>query len=261
MAPAMAASQSMHRTASYADYTHGVDSYEVQQYMQQRHNMANSVHEFHPAAMAEQPQTIHVGQRANPCYVTDSSNPGIATMNTNTLQHVFHNQIPRTHVQRPHLEIPYSAPGLNASIQSSPSAFSAASGRSPTLPDGFYSHQAVQAASYNLQATAASPDHAQPMMQYHQMATAATQQQHAHHVVPRSSPAVTAMPTANYAQASPHQEAQNTPWYQYQSPIEVVTIGQLPAFGTGMYDLFDGPKIEFEDPTMPLPSSNRIETL
>ena len=36
--------------------------------------------------------------------------------------------------------------------------------------------------------------------------------------------------------------------------MEVTTIGQLPAYGTGVYDLC-GPKIEFDDPTMQLPSS------
>ncbi|KAG5951602.1 hypothetical protein E4U53_002706 [Claviceps sorghi] len=48
--------------------------------------------------------------------------------------------------------------------------------------------------------------------------------------------------------------------YQYQPSVADVTIGQIPAFGTGVYDIYSGHKIEFDDASMQLPSS-RIETL
>jgi hypothetical protein len=48
--------------------------------------------------------------------------------------------------------------------------------------------------------------------------------------------------------------------YQYQPPVEVATIGQIPAFGSAVYDMYSGPKLEFDDPTMQLPSS-RVETM
>ncbi|KAG6010868.1 hypothetical protein E4U21_002536 [Claviceps maximensis] len=48
--------------------------------------------------------------------------------------------------------------------------------------------------------------------------------------------------------------------YQYQPSVEVTTIGQIPAFGTGVYDMYSGQKIEFDDVSMHLPGS-RIDTM
>ncbi|KAH7228564.1 uncharacterized protein BKA55DRAFT_667889 [Fusarium redolens] len=58
--------------------------------------------------------------------------------------------------------------------------------------------------------------------------------------------------TGHYAPTSgqPHQEQ----WSHYDPPIEATTIGQLPAYGTAVYDIY-GPKIEFEDPYLQLPIS------
>jgi hypothetical protein len=42
--------------------------------------------------------------------------------------------------------------------------------------------------------------------------------------------------------------------------VEVATIGQLPVFGSGVFDLYGGPKIEFDDPSMQMPSE-RVATL
>ncbi|KAJ3472556.1 hypothetical protein NLG97_g10895 [Lecanicillium saksenae] len=53
----------------------------------------------------------------------------------------------------------------------------------------------------------------------------------------------------------PSPQTETDQWYQYQAPVEVATIGQLPAYGSGIYDLYGGPKIEFDDPSMQLPSS------
>ncbi len=65
-------------------------------------------------------------------------------------------QIPRQGVERLPLEIPYSqGPPMAGSVQSSPSSFSAVSGRSPSTQDGFYTHAPTQAATYALHA--ASP--------------------------------------------------------------------------------------------------------
>jgi len=59
------------------------------------------------------------------------------------------------------------------------------------------------------------------------------------------------------------QEQQQQQWYdsaQYQSPVEVATIGSLPPFGSGgLYDPW-GPKLDFEDPSMQMPSA-RIESM
>lgn len=98
------------------------------------------------------------------------------------------------------------------------------------MHDSLYTHQPPASATYGLQeAHAVEPSN--NMVSY-------TQQMHQ----TRSS-----QPEAEWV-------------YQYQSPVEVATIGQIPAFGTGVYDMYSGPKIEFDDPTMQLPSS-RVETI
>ncbi len=45
----------------------------------------------------------------------------------------------------------------------------------------------------------------------------------------------------------------------YQAPVEVTTIGQIPAYGSGVYEPW-GPKMDFDDATMQLPSV-RIENM
>ncbi|KAK4246962.1 hypothetical protein C7999DRAFT_32646 [Corynascus novoguineensis] len=61
-------------------------------------------------------------------------------------------------------------------------------------------------------------------------------------------------------QGQPQQQQQ---WYdsaQYQPPVEVATIGSLPPFGSGgIYDPW-APKLDFDDPTMQMPSA-RIESM
>ncbi|KAL6405797.1 hypothetical protein AUP68_10936 [Ilyonectria robusta] len=148
----------------------------------------------------------------------------------------------------------YPPSGIAASIQSSPSTFSAASVHSPLVQNGFYPHQQQHAPSYTLQAV--SPvDYQHSMPSYPQSM---------HHAMSQAQQPVTSQAqqnqtptTENYHQ--PAAQSQEEHWPQYQPPIEATTIGQLPAYGPGVYDLY-GPKIEFDDPTMQLPSS-RIESL
>uniref|UniRef100_A0A0D2YFJ1 Uncharacterized protein n=1 Tax=Fusarium oxysporum (strain Fo5176) TaxID=660025 RepID=A0A0D2YFJ1_FUSOF len=47
--------------------------------------------------------------------------------------------------------------------------------------------------------------------------------------------------------------------FRYQPLVTGVTIGQIPAFTSGVCDMYSGPKVGFNDPTMQLPSS-RVET-
>jgi len=168
--------------------------------------------------------------------------------------HPQYQQIPRQGVERLPLEIPYSAPGLAGSIQSSPSSFSAASGRSPSTQDGFYTHApTAQAATYALH-TASPVEQQQPQMVTFQGQMAQAPQQQ-----PQPQQQQQGAPEQYQQQ---HGQAEEQQWYNgvaYQPPVEVATIGQLPAYGTSVYDPW-GPKIEFEDPSMQLPSA-RIENM
>ncbi|KAK4179990.1 putative zinc finger domain protein [Triangularia setosa] len=208
-------------------------------------------------------------------FVADSNNPGVATMNTNPHpapppqvhhhhHHAQYQTIPRqppTGVERLPLEIPYpSAPGLAASIQSSPSSFSAGSGRSPSTQEGFYTHAPpAQAATYALHA--ASPVVEQQQQQQQQTMYPPPQQTQQQ---PTSQPQ-----ESKYYEPQPvgqqrDEDQQQQQWYSgahavYQPPVEVATI---PGYGPGgVYDPWGtGPKLEFDDSGLQLPSA-RIESM
>jgi hypothetical protein len=258
-------------------------------------------------------------------FVPDQNNPGVATMNTNqhaAPQHQYHPQVPRQGERLP-LEIPSypNASDLASSIpNSSPGSFSAASGRSPSTQDGFYTHvPAGQTAAYSLHAASPVTQQGPQMMgfqgqlppsqqQQAQAAAAAAAQQVMTHAAAQQQPqqqqqqpqqqhqqqhqqqqASQAGPPEQYPHQHQHRQHQQQPphaqqqaaqqqqqqqqqqqappppqqWYDsapYQSPVEVATIGALPPFGAGgLYDPW-GPKLEFDDPTMQLPSA-RIESM
>ncbi|KAK7419176.1 hypothetical protein QQX98_003516 [Neonectria punicea] len=251
----------LHRASSFHEFGQQMHTYPIQQPQQYvgRHTITSSVPpEFHPQAVAEQQTGMHMLHRTASIprqgyYVTDQSNPGIATLNTNPIQHQYQ-LAQQQQVDRSSMEIPYPTSGIAPSIQSSPSTFSAASVQSPLMQDGFYAHQQHHPTPYALQA-------ASPVDSHHSMPPYT---QSIHQAMAQAQQPVTSQPqqnqtptTENYHQSTiPSQEEH---WPQYQPPMEVTTIGQLPAYGTGVYDLC-GPKIEFDDPTMQLPSS-RLETM
>ncbi|CAM1509948.1 Fc.00g002830.m01.CDS01 [Cosmosporella sp. VM-42] len=256
--PPMPQGQTMHRAASFADFGQHVHGYPVQQQYGHRHSIPTSnPHEYHGQTVAEQHPGVHMinrnpGMPQHPYYVTDQTNPGIATMNTQALQAQY--QLAHQQVERPVIEIPYSAAGVTASVQSSPGSFSPSSGRSPSMQDNLYPHRPAQGATYALHS--ASPvDSQQVLAQYsHPMQQAMNEPQHA---VVNQARQTHVSSVDQYHHDSPQPDPEQ--WYQYQPQIEVTTIGQLPPYGTGVYDLY-GPKIEFDDPTMQLPSS-RLESL
>lgn len=227
-----------------------MSSYSMSQQIPHRHSVSGEGQEY-PTGQGPQHgmQMIHrTPSMPQHFYVIEQSNPGIATMNTTAVQHQQAYHIPRQHVERAAIEIPYST-GSITSMSSSPGSFSPASGHSPTIQEGMYTHQAPQPPAYALQdASPVEQQQQHSIVQYSQQMPQGISQ--AQQQAPQAAP-------EQYQQASqPEAEA----WYQYQAPVEVATIGQLPPFGSGVYDLYGGPKIEFDDPTMQLPSS-RIETM
>ncbi|KAH8178299.1 zinc finger, c2H2 type domain-containing protein [Sarocladium implicatum] len=182
-------------------------------------------------------------------YVTEQHNPGVATMNTSGFHRSFHH--PRN-VEQGTVNLSYGAQPIEE-VRNSPGRYSLSSGRSPAPQGGLYAPP-VQTVSYSMPATPAL-EHPGPMVQYAQQMP-----QHmgrAQHALPVRA-VQTGTPNGSYHQPSPPIEAE--PWYQYQPPIEVTTIGQLPVFGSGVFDMYGGPKIEFEDPSMQMPSA-RVDTL
>ncbi|ODA81000.1 hypothetical protein RJ55_03960 [Drechmeria coniospora] len=246
--PAMThAAHGMHRAATFAHFGHQMNNYNLSQQMPHRHSASvEAPQDFHATPNQSQQHGMQMLHRTPSMqqhyYVIEQSNPGIATMNT-SMQPAYH--IPRQHLERAAIDIPYSA-GSMTSLSSSPASFSPASGQSPTIADGMYTHQAPPA-PYAMQ-------DASPVDQQHRMVQYAQQMPQA--IGQPQPPPVQSTPDQYQPPSQPEPEA----WYQYQSPVEVATIGSLPPFGSAEYDLFAGPKIEFDDPSMQLPSS-RIETM
>ena len=264
----MSHGHTMHRAASFADFGQHMNPYMPQQFGH-RHSLSGGPHEYHGMPVHEQQHPVQVLHRTasmpqHSYYVTEQANPGVATMNTH--HQVAHQvapqyQVPRQQVERLPLEIPYSAPGLSGSIQSSPSSFSAASGRSPSTQEGFYTHQPTQAATYALHS--ASPvEQQQPMIQYspplsHHQNLNAPQQP-----LPSQAPPQTQAPPPQEQYQPPPPQPEPEGWYNgvpYQAPVEVANIGGIPTYGSVPYDIW-GPKAEYEDPSMQLPSA-RIENM
>ncbi|KAH7111949.1 hypothetical protein B0J13DRAFT_631669 [Dactylonectria estremocensis] len=198
---------SLHRASSFPEFGQQMHAYPLQQqeYVG-RHAIPSSVPpEFHAQAVAEQQAGIHMLHRPTSTprpayYVTDQSNPGIAKMSTNPIQHQY--QLAQQQVNRSSLEMLYPPSGIATSIQSSLSIFFAASAASPVD-----SHHSIPSHTQSIH---------QAMNQAQQPVTSQAQQNQT--------------PTENCHQ--PAAQSQEEHWPQYQPSIEVTTIGQLPAHGT-----------------------------
>lgn len=255
--PEMSQSQPVNRSTSFSDFGSQVQGYPMQHQYHHRNDVSSGMaHEFHEQPVHDQHNDLQMVNRTpsipqHSYYVTEQNNPGVATMNNSALQSQY--QLGHHGVERPVVEIPYSAAGPTASVQSSPNSFSPVSGRSPSMHGSFYVQQPSHNASYTLQST--SPDSQPPPTQYSQPIQQGMEESQ-HSVANQSRPNHLSS-VDQYQQPPNHQNAEQ--WYQCHPPIEVTTIGQLPPYGTGVYDIY-GPKIEFDDPSMQLPSS-RLESL
>lgn len=262
--PPLPNGHTIHRASSFADFGHQMGQYNVPHPYGHRHTVSGGPHEFHGQAVPGQHPGVQMLHRTasmpQSYYVTEQSNPGVATMNTNPMTQQY--QIPRQPVERLPIEIPYSAPDMTSSVQSSPSSYSA-SGRSPSAQDSFYTHQPAQAATYALH-TASPVEQQQPQpsmvsypspipQQVSQQPPASSPQQP---MAPQPQSQEPPAPPPSEQFQQPAAQAETGQWYSnvpYQPPVEVATIGQLPTYGSGVYDPW--PKIEYEDPSMQLPSA------
>ncbi|EXM12840.1 hypothetical protein RAB80_018107 [Fusarium oxysporum f. sp. vasinfectum] len=233
----------LHRASSCADFEsqfHG--HHMLQHYDNQRGISATVPNEYHGTPVSEQYTPVQLVHQAAAMiqqvyYVTEAGKPGVATMTSTVPAHYQLSQ----QVERPSLELPYSAPGIATSIQSSPSTFSATSVLSSMIPEGFYAHQPGSQPAY----TAAEPQPA--MIEYQQLIQQPLVSQ------------LQYIPATTGYYAPPPAHPQQEQWPYYHPPIEVTTTGQLPAYGPAVYDTY-GPKIEFEDPSLQ-PLSIRLASM
>jgi hypothetical protein len=236
----------LHRATSYGGFRQQVHGQHIlQQYVNRQRIPSNAPQEFHGQPIPDYYAGAPTLRRTTtmPCqmyYVTEQSNPGVVTM-TNAAQP--HYQLPRQ-VERPPMELPCSTSAITNFIQGSPRAFSATSVSSPIAQEYFYAYLPGNKPEY------AQADPQQSIIHY---------QHPMQHLMSHSQQPVTSQAQSIHAPAAAHSpeksaQAQKEQWSNNDLPIEATTIGQLPAYGTAVYDPY-GPKIEVNDPSMQLPSS------
>ncbi|RYC78325.1 hypothetical protein BFJ63_vAg18800 [Fusarium oxysporum f. sp. narcissi] len=210
----------LHRATSYADFNQQVHDQHMQQQYANQHGIPSSVsQEFHSQPIPDYYVGASTPRRTTTMprqmyYVTEQGNPEVVTM-TNAAQP--HYQLPQQ-VERPLMELPYSTLATAASIQSSPRTFSATSVSRPMVQERFYAYLPRNRPEY------AQADSQQSIIQYQQPMQQLMSQ------------------------------SQQENWSNYDLPIEATAIGQLPAYGTAVYDPYEL-KIEVDDPSIQLPSS------
>lgn len=217
-----------------------------------------SPHHEASLAMVDQSNLVPVMHRTavqtpEAFYVTDHHNPGVATMNTSGIQRTYQPQ--RTVIDHAPMDVPYQTTPVEEIRNSpGPGRYALASGRSPAPQAALYAPP-MHGVTYTVPSSQTLESQG-PMMQYGPQVSQPLPRSH-HQIPPRALQSVPST-TVPYHQPSPTVESE--PWYQYQAPVEVTTIGQLPVFGSGIFDMYGGPKIEFDDPSMQMPSA-RVETL
>ncbi|EXK77203.1 hypothetical protein FOQG_18087 [Fusarium oxysporum f. sp. raphani 54005] len=210
----------LHRAASYVDFNQQVhDQHMPQQYANQHGIPSNVSQEFHGQPIPDYYVGASTPRRITTMprqmyYVTEQGNLEVVTMTNAAPPHY---QLPQQ-VERPITELPYSTLAIAASIQSSPRTFSATSVSSPIVQERFCAYLPRNRPEY------VQADSQQSIIQYQQPMQQLMSQ------------------------------CQQEKWSNYDLPIEVTAIGQLPAYGTAVYDFY-GPKIEVDDPSIQLPSS------
>ncbi|KAI0143051.1 hypothetical protein GGR57DRAFT_495432 [Xylariaceae sp. FL1272] len=248
----------LQRAASFSGFGQYVEGYGIAMPFGHRPSIASTggQHEYHRTPLPEQ-TGVHILQRTigmpqQPYYVTEQSNPGIATMNTHQIQSY---QAPRQQPDRPLLDLPYTTASMSEPIQSSPpNSFSPTTVHTPPANDSYFQHHTAQNSSYG-------PNSGTPGIEQHAIVQYPHQMQQAMGQAVSQAPAQEAAHQMQdrYTYATGHQGEH---WYSdmpYQAPVEVATIGQLPTYGSGLYDPW-AIKPEYDDPTMQMPSA-RIDAM
>ncbi|KAF2971471.1 hypothetical protein GQX73_g2155 [Xylaria multiplex] len=247
--PSALPGHSLHRPTPFsADFGPHIDEYGAQAQYGNRHSIsAGDSHEYQESSVPEQHRSIQILNRMqiqpNTYYVTEQSNPAVATMNTTPLQQ-YHAGPPQP--ERSPQDIPCSTTNLNGPIQSVSSPYSPpATVRGPSSQGGYYlPNQPPQVIEHQQQQI---------------MAHIRQQMQQSMHPLSQIS---TVQPVHGTQEQFQQQASHHTDsWYNempYQAPIEVATIGQIPTFGSVMFDGWEY-KPE-DDPTMPMPSA-RIDSM
>ncbi|KAK5632459.1 hypothetical protein RRF57_008173 [Xylaria bambusicola] len=232
----------LHRPTTFGDFGSHMDEYAAQAQYPHRHSISTSdAHEYQESSVPEQHRGMHMLNRLqippNPYYVPEQNNPAVATMNTNSMQQY---QSSPSQSERPPQEI---TGNLNGSMQNVPSHYS---------PSGTVRGSSSQSGYFH-------PGQSQVIDQ--QLMAQIRQQLQQQSIHPMSQ-IPTVQPMHGAQEQFQHQPGHHSgQWYNeipYQAPMEVATIGQIPTYGSVLFDNWEY-KPE-DDPTMQMPSA-RIDSM
>lgn len=222
-----------HQTNAFPDYSHNMDEYSIHGYAHRHGGSANDVHGYQDNSVPEQHGTTQMLNRMqispNTYYITEQSNPAVATMNTNPIQQ-YHPSPPQPERRPQEVAVQSVAPRSFPLLQS------------PPPPSGYYGNQ--------------------PHAVDQQMAAQIQQQTHE-----AMSPMVT-IPDEQPVHEVQEQFPQSTgppptaQWYSsvpFNPPMDVQTISGLPTYNPFTYGMWEY-KVDLIDPTMQMPSA-RIDSM
>ncbi|KAI1115436.1 hypothetical protein F5Y14DRAFT_129453 [Nemania sp. NC0429] len=236
----------LHRSTAYAEFSQHLEEYGSEAQHDHRHSISTAdTHDYQSTPILDQHGSIQMVTRmqipSNAYYVTEQSNPAVATMNAIPIQQY---QAGRLQPERTSHEIPCPATNLNGPIQSVPNLFPHPTTIQGPPSQGGYYHpsQPPQLIDQTILA-----HFRQPMQQQVQPQPQITVIQPVHEVQEHFQP-----PPSHHANQ----------WYDeipYNPPMDVPTIGQIPTFGSISFEPWEF-KQELDDPTMQLPSA-RIDSM
>lgn len=225
----------------------------VDEYYQRHHDLSRRNSIVHGNQTLEQHHDVTVTHHSphmpqHPIYMAEHPDQGIAVMNSNA--------IPRTYqvhqVKRPRDDVSCLAHDIHIPTENHPGDLSASSRGSFTNEEGLYLEQVPHSGTHHLHNAPPIGHHHHQVLPYNNQVSQLVDRPQQQMPVP-----LQPSPMRN-TQEHFQQMAQPVTWCDYQSPIEVTTIGQMPVF-SGLYNLYIEPKLdyklEFDDPSIQLPSA------
>ncbi|EGU84359.1 hypothetical protein FOXB_05127, partial [Fusarium oxysporum f. sp. conglutinans Fo5176] len=201
-----------HRASPYSGFESQVHGHHTPQHCDNRQGIPASVpHEYHGTPVPELYTPVQLVHRA-------------ATMTQQG--------------ERPSMELSVYSPSNCDVDSSSPSTFSTTSVPTPMIPECFYAHQPGSQPAYIAAGFQPAMIEYQQPIQRHMAQPHPSLVSQSRHV-----------PTTSGQNPLPRVQKQEQRSH-YDPPTKVTIMGQLPAYGTAVYDY--GPKYEYEDPSLQL---------
>lgn len=197
------------------------------------------------------------GMTQAPIYVNEQANAEMTTMNANAIPRTYYPNRQQEAGLRVDVQCSVHEIHVGDHDQQSPGNLSAKSYQSSCFNDGSLSAHTTSSAASSF-CDAAPADEYQPLVQYTPQISQQIDPTQRWMCYPSHE---SALPDAASLLQQESPGLRTRGWLEYQPPpMEVTTIGGMPIYGHGMYQLYLEPKLGLEDISMQLPS-DRLDNL